>query len=306
MTPNHVDALTICLQSAHKALDAFLDLGVEGIRVAPTLIFVRTSYAVVVLIKLHSAITGSGGGRFGAVFKKEDLKVEYYMDRLIRIHMQATEGNQCRTAGKFAFVLTMLKNWHVKRKEGRSHREGYGHGTDQQALLNREAERSKQHTPLRQQQQQAKRAPQRQGSTPQGSSGSSHLSNPGSVDSGLHMLSEAASTSNPRGPPPQTHNLFQNNSQFAPMAAMGLPGTATGAGMVDPGYMSMAALAPDLDSLNFGQEDINMLGSLIDEPTFFHLETMGMTGYDTMGAASGYANLSTSGGGAGAPGGWTG
>lgn len=302
LTPIHVDSLMICLDSIHRAFDAFLDMGVEGIRLNPTLVFVRNCYAAVVLIKLHSAISGTGGGRFGAVFKKEELKVEYYLERLLGILKKAAEGDKCRVAGKFAFILTMLKNWHLRRKEGKLVRES--HGQNQQIPTEPKARETRQQTqqPLPQQQQrQHPQVPQTQNST-NVSSSNSNFTNPSIGDGRLQMLSEAAST-NPRGPPPR-HPLFQPAGPFAPMSALGLPGTATGAGMADPSYMSMAALAPDLDGLGFGQEDISTLGSLMDDPRWLDMESMGMAGFD--GISGGYSGLQPGAGGGGGAGGWAG
>lgn len=297
LTPTHVDALTICLQSIHRAFDAVLEMGVDGVRLNPTLVFVRSSYAAVVLIKLHSAVTGSGGGRFGAVFKKDELKVEYYLDRLITILKQAADGSQFCVTGKFAFILTMLKNWHLRRKESKTVRESQG--SDQQDSNDRDTREAPQR-PQHIEQQQRRVSQQHRNTTASGSN--THVSSLSSGNGGLHMLSEAA-TVNPRGPPPP-HPMFHNNDAFAPMSAMGMPGTATGAGVVDPSYMSMAALAPDLDGLGFAQEEISALGSLMDDPRWLDMENMGMGGYDGMGG--GYPGLQTGVGGGGVAGGWTG
>jgi Fungal Zn(2)-Cys(6) binuclear cluster domain len=117
ITPSHIDSLTICLHSIHKAFDAFLGMPLSTIRSLPTLFFVRNSYAAVALIKMYTAVSAKGS-KFGSVFKPKDLKVEYYLDALVDIMKRVTEGGQSRVALKFAIILTMLRNWQAKRAAG--------------------------------------------------------------------------------------------------------------------------------------------------------------------------------------------
>lgn len=119
ITPAHIDSLIICLDSVHKAFDAFLGLPVSTIRSLPTLFFVRNSYAAVALIKIYTAVSAKGS-KFGSVFKPEDLKVEHYLDSLGKTMKDAAEGGKCRVAMKFNFILGMLRSWQTKRASGSS------------------------------------------------------------------------------------------------------------------------------------------------------------------------------------------
>jgi hypothetical protein len=55
LTPAHIAALSTCLTSIDGVFESFLSLDVQVIRNVPVLFFVRTAYAVVVLIKMYFA-----------------------------------------------------------------------------------------------------------------------------------------------------------------------------------------------------------------------------------------------------------
>ncbi|KAJ9246681.1 transcriptional regulator family: Fungal Specific TF [Paecilomyces variotii] len=122
-TPAHVDALTSCLTSIHESLDIMCSLDQKTILALPTIFFARTSYVAVALIKLFSA-TSAQDSRLGQVFDPADLKVEYYLDKVTQHFKVAGNNDGGRTVAKFAVVLSMLKNWFLKRKDHDSSREG--------------------------------------------------------------------------------------------------------------------------------------------------------------------------------------
>lgn len=115
-TAAHIDALTSCLTSAHEALNIISSLDYKTILCLPTVHFGRTSYASIALIKLFSAVSAPDS-RLGQVFDPADIKVEYYLDKVIGHFKVAGESNGGRTAAKFSLVLTMLKHWFLKRKD---------------------------------------------------------------------------------------------------------------------------------------------------------------------------------------------
>lgn len=116
VTPAHIEALTTCIHSAHAAFDAFLSMDIKMLRALPTLFFVRSSYAAVALIKLYSAVSAKGS-KFAQIFKTKDLKVEYYLDRMIDVLARTCENSMSRVAHKFSLIFNMLKSWHMKRME---------------------------------------------------------------------------------------------------------------------------------------------------------------------------------------------
>ncbi|EHY56439.1 hypothetical protein HRR83_002480 [Exophiala dermatitidis] len=120
VTPAHIEALTTCIHAAHAAFDAFLTMDTKMVRALPTLFFVRNAYAAVALIKMYTAVSAKGS-KFASIFKTQDLKVEYYLDRLIEVLTKAAEGGVSRVAHKFSLIFTMLKSWHMKRTEPANH-----------------------------------------------------------------------------------------------------------------------------------------------------------------------------------------
>jgi hypothetical protein len=66
LTPAHISALSSCLVAIDGIFEAFFSLDVKTIRNLPVVIFVRTGYAVVVLIKMYFAASAPNG-EFGKV-----------------------------------------------------------------------------------------------------------------------------------------------------------------------------------------------------------------------------------------------
>lgn len=74
---------TDCLTAAHGLLDVFLSLDMSLIRALPTLYFVRLTYAVIVLVKLHFAAARLPDPR-DAAQKTLSLKVDDYLGRMLQ------------------------------------------------------------------------------------------------------------------------------------------------------------------------------------------------------------------------------
>ena len=251
VTPAHIEALTTCIHSAHTAFDAFLSMDIKMLRGLPTLFFVRTSYAAVALIKMYTAVSAKGS-KFGTIFKKEDLKVEFYLDRLIEALTKTCEGGMSRVAHKFSLIFNMLKSWHMKRTEP--------YNGDSNPI-------SRQRTPMGRgnAQQVYKAVPPQQDPS---SLAWSNAQPRGSIDqnapahqqprSGLQMLSEAAMGP---GPPPPTvmAQPHQQPQQWMPQQPMGqmLPGV-TEMAMQHPGMMGYPM--PELGPMDFTSDELMAFG----------------------------------------------
>ncbi|RAL11917.1 putative C6 transcription factor (War1) [Aspergillus homomorphus CBS 101889] len=112
----HISALSSCLTSIHEALDTICAIDAEKLVSAPTVSLARTSFAVVALIKLY-AMVFAPETRLGQVMDASSLKMEYYLDKVIRHYAVAGELPGGRTPAKFGVVLSMLRNWFMKRKD---------------------------------------------------------------------------------------------------------------------------------------------------------------------------------------------
>lgn len=118
LTPSHVNALSVCLTSIDGIFDTFLKLDPETVRCLPVAHFVRVAYAVVVLIKMYFA-AATPNSELGKVIDKDNMKVEQYLDGLVDIFRAAAAEEKSRPASKFLMVLTMLKTWFHRQREGK-------------------------------------------------------------------------------------------------------------------------------------------------------------------------------------------
>ncbi|PYH94149.1 hypothetical protein BO71DRAFT_419542 [Aspergillus ellipticus CBS 707.79] len=112
----HINALSSCLSAIHDALDVICAVDPKDLVSAPTIALARTSFAVVALIKIYS-IVSTPDTRMGQVMEPSSMKTEYYLDKVIRHYTKAGELPGGRTPAKFSVVLTMLRNWFMKRKD---------------------------------------------------------------------------------------------------------------------------------------------------------------------------------------------
>jgi hypothetical protein len=114
----HISALSSCLASIDGIFECFLTFDVDTVRCLPVGHFVRVAYAVVVLIKMYFA-AAAPNSELGKVINKDDMKVDYYLDRLVDIFKASAAEEKSRPSTKFLMVLVMLKTWFVRQREGK-------------------------------------------------------------------------------------------------------------------------------------------------------------------------------------------
>jgi hypothetical protein len=117
LTRAHVDALSTCLTSVDGVFEAFFSVDIEVVRALPILYFVRIAYAVVVLIKMYFA-AAKPNSELGKVIKRDEMKVEHYLDGLLEKFRATAADDKSRPAAKFLMVLVMLKTWFHRSKAG--------------------------------------------------------------------------------------------------------------------------------------------------------------------------------------------
>lgn len=115
-SPAHINALSTCLTSIHDAIDTICSIETKDLVLTPTVALARTSFAIVALIKIYS-IVSSPDTRMAQVIDLSSLKTENYLDKVIRHYTKAGETPGGRTPAKFSVVLTLLRNWFMKRKD---------------------------------------------------------------------------------------------------------------------------------------------------------------------------------------------
>lgn len=254
VTPAHIEALTTCIHSAHAAFDAFLQMDIKMLRALPTLFFVRNAYAAVALIKMYSAVSAKGS-KFGSIFKTKDLKVEYYLDRMIDVLSKTCDAGMSRVAHKFSMIFNMLKSWHMKRTEPTNN--GSGPVSRQRSPAGNKANAPPMY----------KTVPPQQDSMSLGW----HAQHRGSLDqnaqahpqpprSGLQMLSEAAmAPPGPHAPPPvmpQPQQWMQTTMGQPNM----LPGITEMANYNPAGMMPYGMPGQDLGPMDFTSDELMAYG----------------------------------------------
>ncbi|KAK6437588.1 hypothetical protein LTR95_006216 [Oleoguttula sp. CCFEE 5521] len=176
LSKTQIAALKACVNAAHGILDTMLSFDYDTITALPMLLyFVRCVYAVVILIKMHVAIC-MPNSEIGKLFDVDELRVEYYLTGLIA-HFTETGRVRSIKPDKILRILNVLREWfeekHKKGLAGRS---------------NSPSEQASEQPP-----------------TQQSSAGPDTTTSQQHPQSGLHMLSHAATQSNA----PQHHSASQ-------------------------------------------------------------------------------------------------
>lgn len=113
VTSGHIEALTIILNACHKLLDIYISFDIDYARPLPNIVIVWTTYAIVILVKLHW-IVHDPVSKFGSLFVA-DLKTEYYLDAMLKKLVDIADGGHGPCAEAFGFVYQKLKMWHMHR-----------------------------------------------------------------------------------------------------------------------------------------------------------------------------------------------
>ena len=113
LSPPYINAIMLCLSSSQSLLEIFLNMEIDVVRTSPTLVFVRATYSLVVLMKL-SISTSAPSSELGKYLNSEDCKVLYFCEKLVAfMDAVASLENQKKhvLAFKFLHILSNLKKW---------------------------------------------------------------------------------------------------------------------------------------------------------------------------------------------------
>lgn len=101
----HISALSACLTSIDGVFETFLNLEVDAVRNLPIFHFVRTAYAIIVLIKMYFS-AASLNSELGKVIDKDHMKVEQYLDGLLEKFRAAAEDDKYKPGkGQFFYEI---------------------------------------------------------------------------------------------------------------------------------------------------------------------------------------------------------
>ncbi|KAJ4376285.1 hypothetical protein N0V83_001568 [Neocucurbitaria cava] len=117
-----INATTKCIGAAHSILECFSSIPIDKLQKAPNVVYVRAIYALVALMKAEYAV--GTDAEMGELLDSQSLKVEYYLDMVIKKASEARGPQKCRIPSHWSFVLeAKLKSWWDEylewKKEGR-------------------------------------------------------------------------------------------------------------------------------------------------------------------------------------------
>ncbi|KAF2643938.1 hypothetical protein P280DRAFT_466659 [Massarina eburnea CBS 473.64] len=118
-----VSATIMCISAAHSVLDHVTSIPVRKLQKAPGVVFVRSIFALVVLLRADYAI-GTDAEGMGEYLDSKNLKIDYYLDALMNITKESIGPQKCRIPSHWLFVLKeKIGGWHAEhmtwRKEGK-------------------------------------------------------------------------------------------------------------------------------------------------------------------------------------------
>ncbi|KAF1962220.1 hypothetical protein CC80DRAFT_522120 [Byssothecium circinans] len=123
-TALQVSATIMCISSAHAVLDAILQIPTPKLQKSPGIVFVRSIYSLVVLLRADYAI-GTDAGGMGEYLESQNLNIDYYIDALLKMIEEAIGPQKCRIPSHWLFVMQeKIVAWH---REHRKWREGGRH-----------------------------------------------------------------------------------------------------------------------------------------------------------------------------------
>ncbi|KAF2269952.1 hypothetical protein CC78DRAFT_529111 [Lojkania enalia] len=114
-----INATIKCISAAHSLLDCFLQLSIERLQKAPNVLFVRSIYSLVALMKADYAVTTDAEG-LGEVLDSQSLRVDFYLETVIRKAEEAIGPQKCRIPSHWFHILNLkLKTWYDEYKQWR-------------------------------------------------------------------------------------------------------------------------------------------------------------------------------------------
>ncbi|OCK80575.1 hypothetical protein K432DRAFT_434659 [Lepidopterella palustris CBS 459.81] len=112
LTALQINAHIKCISSAQSLIDAFLSHSIETLGKIPNVLYVRSIYALIGLLKADYAI-GTDRKGLGELMNSESLRIDYYLNMLIQKTTEAIGPQECRVPSHWLNVLTTkVKPWY--------------------------------------------------------------------------------------------------------------------------------------------------------------------------------------------------
>ncbi|PZD01335.1 C6 zinc finger domain protein [Pyrenophora tritici-repentis] len=113
-----INATTKCISAAHAMLDSFIAVPTDKLRKSPNALYVRAVYSLVTLLKADYAV--GTDAEMGELFESQNLKVQFYLDTVLKKTKEAAGPQECRNPSHWNFLLeAKLKSWWDEYREWR-------------------------------------------------------------------------------------------------------------------------------------------------------------------------------------------
>lgn len=114
-----INATTRCIGSAHAILDSWIEVPVDRLQKAPSVLYVRAIYALVALMKVDYAVGTDPD--MGELLDSNSLKVDFYLDTVLERATEAQGPQVCRIPSHWVFILkAKLKTWRDEYQQWRA------------------------------------------------------------------------------------------------------------------------------------------------------------------------------------------
>jgi hypothetical protein len=110
-----IDPITECINSAHCLMDAFLSMDIDSLQAVPVSTYVRVSYALFVLAKLHVS-ANSPTSKLREYIDRESLKVGLYLDAAVACLGKVVKQKACKVPSMFLRLLIKFQTWYTYRE----------------------------------------------------------------------------------------------------------------------------------------------------------------------------------------------
>jgi hypothetical protein len=107
-----ITAITACIESSHAHLDAFLSIDIKTLQFSSIVVYVRVSYALVVLVKLFVSARDAAS-ELSKILDPWTLKIGTYLPAVIERVTQAAGPKRLRIPTKWLSILVHIDVWSV-------------------------------------------------------------------------------------------------------------------------------------------------------------------------------------------------
>jgi hypothetical protein len=105
-----LDGIITSMIAAHSLIEVLLRLPPQNLCIIPTLMYIRASYAVFILLRIF-VISTAPGSELGHVLDASSIKIPYYLNRLVSHMQMAASGGNCKLTTRFCSIFSRSRDW---------------------------------------------------------------------------------------------------------------------------------------------------------------------------------------------------